>query len=397
MPPLTLLLYLAGGLLPLIAILIIGGRWFFQDGLIQNNPDMTHAGDIKGHYAIVTGANKGVGKEVTKSLVQLGCNVILACRSETRAQKAIDDIKKELSHTITKSQSKCGTMTFIKVDLSDFSSVDSFVSNFKSQFNKLHILINNAACVTPEKMRFTNDGFEWNWQINYLSHFYLTEKLIPMIENTILNMKNDNNSNNNSCIGRIINVTSKGHMHASKIPYIYLTRVSKKDIDKIDSKLYKYEKMNTYHDTKAAQVLHSFELQKRLDLGLLESHGEKKQEKQKEKKENKRNIFVASVHPGLVNTEIFGWDNRLFFERMFIKLIWPIFLMIAKTPLESSKQIIHCVLGDVNNDKLLKAGGYHSNCKSMQIGYGYKEFKHMLKNDGKKLYDDSLKIFKLCQ
>ncbi|XP_030457270.1 (+)-neomenthol dehydrogenase-like [Syzygium oleosum] len=90
-------------------------------------------------YAVVTGANKGVGFAVCKLLASKGIVVILTARDETRGLEAIDKLKSE-----------CGPsdhVIFHQLDVSDPASVSSLVDFVKHKFGKLDILVNNAGVV----------------------------------------------------------------------------------------------------------------------------------------------------------------------------------------------------------------------------------------------------------
>ncbi|KAI6702474.1 hypothetical protein NL676_011610 [Syzygium grande] len=90
-------------------------------------------------YAVVTGANKGVGFAVCKLLASKGIVVILTARDETRGLEAIDKLKSE-----------CGPsdhVNFHQLDVSDPASVSSLVDFVKHKFGKLDILVNNAGVV----------------------------------------------------------------------------------------------------------------------------------------------------------------------------------------------------------------------------------------------------------
>ena len=82
-------------------------------------------------YAVVTGANKGVGLEVVKELATNGLKVILAARDEKRGPEALEKLK------------ECGLsdLVFHQLDVADSSSIASLVHFVKSQFGKLDILV----------------------------------------------------------------------------------------------------------------------------------------------------------------------------------------------------------------------------------------------------------------
>uniref|UniRef100_A0A8C6UTW9 Dehydrogenase/reductase (SDR family) X-linked n=1 Tax=Neogobius melanostomus TaxID=47308 RepID=A0A8C6UTW9_9GOBI len=70
---------------------------------------------------------------------------------------------------------------FVYLDLTSFKSIRAFVHDFKQRRLPLHVLINNAgAMLVPE--RRTEDGFEFHFGLNYLSHFLLTNLLLDVMK-----------------------------------------------------------------------------------------------------------------------------------------------------------------------------------------------------------------------
>jgi len=83
-------------------------------------------------YAVVTGANKGIGLEIVKQLASAGIKVVLTARNEERGLHAMETIKASgLSHLVL----------FHQVDVADATSVASLADFVKSKFGKLDILV----------------------------------------------------------------------------------------------------------------------------------------------------------------------------------------------------------------------------------------------------------------
>ncbi|GFP82707.1 (+)-neomenthol dehydrogenase, partial [Phtheirospermum japonicum] len=103
-------------------------------------------------YAVVTGANKGIGLEICRQLASQGVSVVLTARNEKRGLEAIEKLKKSgLSDYVM----------FHQLDVTDFSSVDSLAGFIKSKIGKLDILVNNAG------VNGVRDS-----EVNYLCDFY---------------------------------------------------------------------------------------------------------------------------------------------------------------------------------------------------------------------------------
>eukprot|EP01083_Nonionella_stella_P073083 197372_1 len=353
---------------------VVFGRRFFLDGIFNNGLSKECLdNDLSGFYAIVTGANRGIGYEITKSLIQRGCNVVLACRNANRAKQAIHSITRHV--TSNPSTIKPGKMRFIEISLDNLHSVQQFVTNYQSLNIPLHFLIHNAAYQTV-KYEFTSDKFETCWQINYLSPFYLTHHLLPLIHASV-------RANPTQFYGRIVSVTSKGHIHCTEIPYHHFKNT--------DSLLNNQVKMNEiaatfngiegeYHNTKMGQVLHAIRLQQILN--------------EKVNTNNAIKIDICSVHPGLVNTDIFKWHEKPWYVQIFITLLTPFFLLVARSAEQAAECVLHCALVD-RKHPTFAGGSYHSNCRTVTPGYGAKETTKLIASDLNKLYDQTLDVLQL--
>jgi NAD(P)-dependent dehydrogenase (short-subunit alcohol dehydrogenase family) len=70
----------------------------------------------------------------------------------------------------------------MKLDLNSFEAVRQFAKEFNSKYEKLDILVNNAAVMlNPEKELKTEDGFEIHFGVNHLGHFLLTRLLLDKL------------------------------------------------------------------------------------------------------------------------------------------------------------------------------------------------------------------------
>lgn len=133
--------------------------------------DLDSIKNRKGDLAIVTGANSGVGFEVSVGLAKKGFKVIMACRNLEKAENA----KKQLIERVPDAD-----LEIIKLDLSDLSSVREFAQTFRSRFQKLNLLINNAGVLFNKPTR-NKDNIEMQFATNHLGHFLLTFHLIDLM------------------------------------------------------------------------------------------------------------------------------------------------------------------------------------------------------------------------
>jgi len=127
---------------------------------------------MSGKTIIVTGASSGIGFEVARVLCEGGNDVILACRSEERANRSVEKIKK---------QNPSALATYMHLDLASLESVRKFVDDFHAADKKLTVLVNNAGVfqnMKDTRRQFTKDNFELAMGTNHLGHFLLTTLLL---------------------------------------------------------------------------------------------------------------------------------------------------------------------------------------------------------------------------
>lgn len=125
-----------------------------------------HGRDLNGKYALITGANTGIGYETARSLARHGCHVILACRNVTEGLKAVERIREE-------KLSAGQNCNVLPLDLASLQSVKMLANLVIENYKKLDMLILNAG-VFGISHTLTEDGYETLFQVNHLSHFYLT-------------------------------------------------------------------------------------------------------------------------------------------------------------------------------------------------------------------------------
>lgn len=180
-----------------------------------------------GKVAIVTGANSGIGYEVTLGLVKKNIEVIMACRNMQKAEEA----KESILHQHPEAKIK-----LMKLDLSSLTEVKKFADEFKKHYHTLNLLINNAG-VMMSPYKVTEDNFENQIATNYMGHFALTGLLVPMLTS--------------SSGSRIVSLSSLSY------------KWSEIQFDDIHSNK-SYSKSKAYGQSKRACLMFAFELQRRL-------------------------------------------------------------------------------------------------------------------------------------
>lgn len=134
--------------------------------------------NLQGKIYIVTGANTGVGKELSRLLYSKNAKVYVAARSEQKAEIAIQDIKK------TTPVSR-GQLVFLHLDLADLDKIKKSAQRFLSLETKLNVLFNNAGVMTGSaEQSKTAQGYELNLGVNAIGTFLFTRLLTPLLIQT---------------------------------------------------------------------------------------------------------------------------------------------------------------------------------------------------------------------
>ncbi|MFC0436332.1 oxidoreductase [Kutzneria buriramensis] len=197
--------------------------------------------DQSGRVAVVTGANTGVGLATARALAKAGATVVLACRDRDRADAAAADTGGEP----------------VLVDLGSLDSVRAGAEQIVAAHPRVDLLINNAGVMMTPRGR-TQDGFELQIGINHLGHFALTGLLLP----AMLGAPGS----------RVVTVSSNAH------------RAGEINFDDLNSRD-RYRPMAAYAQSKLANLLFAYELQRRLAAA-------------------KAMTISVAVHPGSARTEL---------------------------------------------------------------------------------------------
>lgn len=128
--------------------------------------------DLRGRFAVVTGANSGLGFGLAKRLSAAGAEVVLAVRDRAKGERAVADIRTEVP------QAK---LTIKQLDLSSLPSVAGLAEELTAQGRPIDLLVNNAGVMTPPHRQQTRDGFELQFGTNHLGHFALTGRLLALL------------------------------------------------------------------------------------------------------------------------------------------------------------------------------------------------------------------------
>ncbi len=182
--------------------------------------------DLSGKTIVITGGNSGIGYEAALMLARKRARVVLACRSLDKARDAAAQIASAGAEPAVET---------MQLDLASLASVRSFADAFLRSHDRLDVLCNNAG-VMALPYRKTADGFEMQFGTNHLGHFALTGFLLDVLSAT-----RD---------ARVVTVSSTAHR---------MGRMRFEDIQWERG----YGKWRAYAQSKLANLLFAFELQRR--------------------------------------------------------------------------------------------------------------------------------------
>lgn len=121
---------------------------------------------LKGKTYIVTGANSGIGLEVSRQLLFKRANLVMACRNLKKAEETKTQLLKEFPNA---------SIEILPYDQANFASIEEFAKTIENR--KIDALILNAGIFHPTNNLTTVDGYPLTIGTNYLGAYYLLEKL----------------------------------------------------------------------------------------------------------------------------------------------------------------------------------------------------------------------------
>lgn len=135
----------------------------------SKEPKVTPVGPevrLEGRTCLVTGANSGLGKGIAIRLASRGAHVIMACRSGI--PEAGEDVRRASGNE---------NVEMIRVDLSDFDSIDAFCDELRDRKVTLDVAVFNAG-VVPVTARTNKHGLELMFAVNFLAKFVVLDRLL---------------------------------------------------------------------------------------------------------------------------------------------------------------------------------------------------------------------------
>jgi NAD(P)-dependent dehydrogenase (short-subunit alcohol dehydrogenase family) len=205
--------------------------------------------DLSGRRVLITGANSGIGWEAARLLADRGAAVTLACRDPQRGAAALDRLRAAVTDA---------DADLLQLDLADLGAVRTAAERWRADHDQLHVLVNNAGVMAPP-LRRTADGFELQFGVNHLGHFALTGLLFDVLRATPG--------------ARVVTVSSGAH------------RMGRMAFDDLNWDHRRYQPWRAYGQSKLANLLFTFELQRRCEAAGLD-------------------VEAVAAHPGWAATEL---------------------------------------------------------------------------------------------
>ena len=203
---------------------------------------------LDGCTAVVTGATSGIGLVTARELARAGATVLLACRNAEKADAVAEQIRLAAAGARVES---------IPLDLTSLASVERCADGLHERLDHLDLLVNNAGVMAPP-LRRTQDGFELQFGTNHLGHFALTGQVLDLLLA--------------APAPRVTNVASSAH------------RMGKMRWDDLNWER-SYSKWPAYGQSKLANLLFTFELQRRAQIAGSD-------------------LLVTAAHPGYTATHL---------------------------------------------------------------------------------------------
>lgn len=244
--------------------------------------------DMKGKICLVTGATSGMGEATAHALARRNATVIIVARDMGRAWNTLDRIKSQTGNHLIEA---------MIYDLSSQAEIRELVTDFKSKYQLLDVLVNNVGAWFS-KRQLSADGIEMTFALNHLGPFLLTNLLLDSLKA--------------ATPSRIVNVSSYAHAKIDEMNFVDLQF----------QKGYGHG-MSAYRQSKLANLLFTYEMARRL-----EGTG----------------VTINAANPGLVATN-FGLNNFPWLKNWMSSVWKGIFGMFAQSPDSGAQTAIYLVSG----------------------------------------------------
>jgi NAD(P)-dependent dehydrogenase (short-subunit alcohol dehydrogenase family) len=259
---------------------------------------------LAGKRVLITGANSGIGFHTALKLARKGAQVMLGCRDQRRGEDALARMNADSPSVHTE---------LVLFDLASLASVREFAEKELVRRRPLHILINNAGVMAPPKRLQTVDGFELQFGTNVLGHFALTGLLMPALKLA---------ATESTDRPRVVTIASTAHKRG---------QLNFDDLQSTKS----YGPMRAYQQSKLANLMFAFELNRRLRAG-----GSR--------------VMSVAAHPGIAETNLFQSGDYSSMEKVARNLVGHLIGTVLNTDAEGALPTLYAATAPGVED-----GGYY--------------------------------------
>lgn len=182
-----------------------------------------------GKLAVITCSTSGIGFDIALALARAGADVVLTGRQTADGHEALSRIRPLAPHALVR---------FEKLELASLNSVADFANRLIEVGRPVDLLINNANTLVLQGRQQTGDGLELHLATNFLGHFALTARLMPLL--------------GASKQAKVVQLTSTGRHHGE----IHLQDLQLQS---------DYSPLKAYSQSKLAMMIFALELQRKSD------------------------------------------------------------------------------------------------------------------------------------
>jgi len=242
---------------------------------------------LRGLVIAITGSTSGIGLELTRKFSNLGATVLAIGRSSSKLERLFGETP---------------NVEPVLADLNDLASVSTASHHILQRYNQLDVLVNNAGIHTGLSGMWTKNktkqGYEPTFGVNYLSHFLLTEQLLPLMIRTSKKPK-------------VVQISSSFHRAVDGSDLGVVVGVGGGDTAQTSPPIASvpggshgfllFKSQRQYANSKLAQIYHARSLQKRYDTA---------------------GVTAVSICPAWVGTQI-GSKEGTWMHTLFKMVVFP--------------------------------------------------------------------------
>jgi len=257
-----------------------------------------------GERVVITGANSGIGFHAARGFAESGADVTMACRSLDRGEEAAEEVREAAGSG--------ASVEVRELDLASLASVEDFADGYRDDHGALDVLCNNAGVMAIPR-RETEDGFEQQLGVNHLGHFALTARLVDLVADAD---------------GRVVATSSGAHESGGV------------DFDDLQSEE-SYGKWGAYAQSKLANLLFAFELQRRFDAAETDA-------------------ISVGVHPGYAATNLQRRGPEMEGSRLKLAFMKAVNAVLAQSAERGALPILYGATANLEGGEYVGPGGFMS-------------------------------------